>query len=212
MESEEETRRNLVEAQAELSRERQDLEQVRKNREQEEEDRIQALEKTARDLEEARNRIAGESTLTGAAMTARLEGHVRDLEEKHEILRHNLESSLDEKTVILFANDLIKRIDLIDVIIQRVNSPGVNGDMEQQLRMLRASFEDILEQHGIAQFKVAPGTEVNLDLRRRIAVVENVSGPARPRIVESYRPGFLYSTAGGREVILRKVEVKTSSE
>jgi len=39
-----------------------------------------------------------------------------------------------------------------------------------------------------------------------------VAGPAKPKVVESYRPGFIYESAGGKEVVLRKVEVKTSSE
>jgi molecular chaperone GrpE (heat shock protein) len=112
----------------------------------------------------------------------------------------------------MFANDLIKRIDLIDILIQRYAGVANAGGVDQQLRTLRASFEDILAQHGIKEFRIPPGTELDTELRQRIAVVENVSGPAKPRVVESFRPGFLYSTSGGRDVVLRKVEVKTSSE
>ncbi len=195
-----------------VAKEQQKLDQTRRERAHEEEDRASALEKAGRDLEEARHRAVEEAKLSEIALTAKLKERVRELEAKHEVLRRSLQASLDEQTVILFANDLIKRIDLIDILIQRVTGPGINGGMEQQLRTLRASFEDILEQHGIAEFKVAPGTEVNVDLRQRIAIVESVSGPARPRVVESYRPGFVYCFEDGREVVLRKVEVKTSSE
>ncbi|MCE9519616.1 MAG: hypothetical protein K8R87_08705 [Verrucomicrobia bacterium] len=195
-----------------VSKEQQRLEQTRRERGNEEEDRARALEKAARDLEEAKHRASEEAKQNEIALTTKLKERVRELEEKHEVLRRTLHANMDEKTVILFANDLIKRIDLIDILIQRVTGPGINGGMEQQLRTLRASFEDILEQHGIAEFKVAPGTEVDVDLRQRIAIVESVSGPARPKVVESYRPGFMFSGEGGREVVLRKVEVKTSSE
>jgi molecular chaperone GrpE (heat shock protein) len=77
---------------------------------------------------------------------------------------------------------------------------------------LRASFEDILAQHGITEFTVRPGTEVDMPLRQRIHVVENRGGSSKSRVTESYRPGFLYAPGDGREIILRKVEVKTSSE
>ncbi len=195
-----------------VAKEQQRLEQIRLERGQEEEDRACALEKAGRDLEEARHRVTEDAKQAEIALTMKLKERVRELEEKHEVLRRSLHANMDEKTVILFANDLIKRIDLIDILIQRVTGPGINGGMDQQLRTLRASFEDILDQHGIEEFKVAPGTEVDVDLRQRIAIVESVSGPARPKVVESYRPGFLYSGGGGREVVLRKVEVKTSSE
>ncbi len=195
-----------------VAKEQQRLEQIRRERGQEEENQSLALEKAARDLEEARHRVSEEAKQTEIELTMKLKGRLRDLEEKHEVLSRSLHASIDEKTVILFANDLIKRIDLIDILIQRVTGPGVNGGMDQQLRTLRASFEDILEQHGIVEFKVAPGTEVDVDLRQRIAIVESVPGPARPKVVESYRPGFKYSVEGGREVVLRKIEVKTSSE
>lgn len=195
-----------------IANEQQHLEQLRRERAQEEEDRAAALEKARRDLDEAKLRAGEELKQTEIELTTKLKERVGELEEKHEILRRSLHAGMDERTVILFANDLIKRIDLIDILIQRVTGPGINGGMDQQLRTLRASFEDILEQHGIAEFKVAPGTEVDVDLRQRIAIVESVSGPARPRVVESYRPGFRYSGEDGREVVLRKVEVKTSSE
>ncbi|WP_156346631.1 nucleotide exchange factor GrpE [Verrucomicrobium spinosum] len=82
----------------------------------------------------------------------------------------------------------------------------------QQLRTLRASFEDILAQHGVTEFKVRPDTEVDIALRQRIAVVENRSGTGKTRVTECYRPGYLYAPGDGREIVLRKVEVKTSSE
>jgi molecular chaperone GrpE (heat shock protein) len=139
----------------------------------------------------------------------RLRGQLVELEEKHEIMRRGLNT--DEATVLIFANDLIKRIDLIDVLIQRYT--GTNGGgIDQQLRTLRASFEDILHQHGVTEFEIAPGTEVDVAMRHRISIMDSVPGKSKPKVIENYRPGFIYSHPDGREIILRKVEVKTSSQ
>ena len=138
----------------------------------------------------------------------RLRGQLIELEEKHEALRKGLPT--DEGTVMIFGNDLIKRLDLIDVLIQRY--VGAGGDTDQQLRTLRASFEDILHQHGVTEFEIAPGTEVDVAMRHRISIIDSVPGKAKPKVIESYRPGFIYTAPDGREVILRKVEVKTSSQ
>jgi hypothetical protein len=40
-----------------------------------------------------------------------------ELEEKHEIMRRGLPT--EESTVVMFANDIIKRIDLIDALVAR---------------------------------------------------------------------------------------------
>jgi hypothetical protein len=110
----------------------------------------------------------------------------------------------------MFGNDLIKRIDLLDALVARY--AGYNGgDVVTQLRTLRASLEDILLQHGIIEFDVAAGTEITSDLRRRIAVVESQPGTGKPQVVETCRAGFIYSRSEGHEVVLRKVEVRTSS-
>jgi len=42
--------------------------------------------------------------------------------------------------------------------------------------------------------------------------VDSVPGKSKPKVIESYRPGYIYSSPEGRETILRKVEVKTSSQ
>lgn len=140
---------------------------------------------------------------------ARLRGQLLELEEKHEILRRGL--TTEESTVVMFANDLIKRIDLIDALSSRY--AGYNGgDVVAQLRTLRHSFEDILLQHGVSEFDVGGGTEVDVDMRKRITVVESVPGKNKPRVVETCRSGFIYSREDGHELILRKVEVRTSSQ
>ncbi|MDB6140754.1 MAG: hypothetical protein JWO94_3826, partial [Verrucomicrobiaceae bacterium] len=105
----------------------------------------------------------------------------------------------------------VKRIDLIDILVQRYASEG-DRTIEHQLRTLRASFEDILHQHGVTEFEIEPGTEIDVKLRQRISVIESQPGNAKPKVVATYRPGFIYSGQEGREVVLRKVEVKTTSQ
>jgi hypothetical protein len=53
---------------------------------------------------------------------------------------------------------------------------------------------------------------VDVELRRRIAVVEAEAGGERTRVVETVRAGFLRMMGDGRERILRKVEVRTTSQ
>ena len=140
---------------------------------------------------------------------ARLRGQLIELEEKHEIMRRGL--STHEATVIMFANDLIKRIDLIDALTVRYCAHD-SGDVAAQLGKLRASFEDILHQHGVTEFDVDAETKVDAQLRKRIAVVDSLPGKDKPRVIETCRSGFMYSRDDGHEVILRKVEVRTSSQ
>ncbi len=140
---------------------------------------------------------------------ARLRGQLLELEEKHEIMRRGLPT--DEATVVMFANDLIKRIDLIDALTARYSGHS-GSDVVTQLGTLRASFEDILFQHGVSEFDIAVGTEVDTQLRKRIAVVDSLPGKEKPRVVETCRSGFMYSREEGHEVVLRKVEVRTSSQ
>jgi hypothetical protein len=195
----------------EIAREQQRLDLIRRERAHEEQEHRIMVESCARELEEARHHLAEQMKREESAQALRLKERIQELEEKHETLRTSLSASIDEKTVIVFAGDIIKRIDLVDILIQRFSGSGTNTALEQQLHTLRASLEDILAQHGISEFAVATGTEVDVDLRLRITIVESIPGPGRPKIIESYRPGFIYNAESGREIILRKVEVKTSS-
>jgi molecular chaperone GrpE (heat shock protein) len=105
----------------------------------------------------------------------------------------------------------MKRIDLIDALSARYSGHH-GGDIAAQLGTLRASFEDILLQHGVSEFDIATGTNVDTQLRKRITVVESLPGKEKPRVVETCRSGFIFSRKDGQEVILRKTEVRTSSQ
>ncbi len=195
----------------EIAREQQRLEQVRCEREHEELKHRSMIESSARELDEARQHLAEQVKREESALALRLKERIQELEEKHETLRQSLSKSMDEKTVIAFAIDLIKRMDLVDILIQRFSGSGTNAALEQQLRTLRSSLEDILAQHSISEFTVAPSAEVDVDMRLRITIVESIAGKGKPKVIECYRPGFIYLAESGREIILRKVEVKTSS-
>jgi molecular chaperone GrpE (heat shock protein) len=132
-----------------------------------------------------------------------------ELEEKHVIIRKNLNS--DENTVIMFANDLIKRMDLIDKLTERyINKDNTVAD---QLRGLKTSLEDLLNQHGVSPFEMSPGTEVDGTISAQINIIEGIPGERKTRITKVMRPGFRYRCANGAsETILRKVEVNTSSQ
>jgi hypothetical protein len=43
-------------------------------------------------------------------------------------------------------------------------------------------------------------------------MVDSLPGKAKPRVTESCRSGFIFSRGEGHEIILRKVEVRTSSQ
>ena len=195
-----------------IKRESQRFDMVRREREQFEDDARRAMEALRREFEDVKQRLNDELRREETHNATRLKERMADMHQKHDLLARGLAASMDEQTVILFAIDIIKRIDLIDILVQRYAAVEAHSGIEQQLRTLRASFEDILGQHGVSEYRVAPGTEVDVTLRTRIAIVENIAGPSRARVVESYRPGFTYTASGGREVILRKVEVKTSAQ
>lgn len=174
----------------------------------------EAVEKLKNELKSLSVRVA-EFSQTEAQLQqwveieARMRGQLLELEEKHDLLRQGL--PVEESMVVMFANDIIKRLDLVDALSSRY-AEREKEEVVDQLRTLRQSFEDILMQHGISEFDVDPGTELDLELRQRITVVDSIPGKNKPCVVESCRSGFIYSREEGHELILRKVEVKTSSQ
>ena len=46
----------------------------------------------------------------------------------------------------------------------------------------------------------------------RWAIKDSLPGKSKPRVTESCRSGFIFSRGEGHEIILRKVEVRTSSQ
>lgn len=139
----------------------------------------------------------------------RMRSQLHELEEKHEIMRRCL--PLHEGTLIALAHDLIKRMDGIDTLAS--HHAGENrGDVVAQLLTVKASFEDLLFHYGVRQINFAAGTEVDPQMRPCISIVDSIPGEGKARVVQTCRVGYAYSCEDGREVILRKVEVRTSSQ
>lgn len=138
----------------------------------------------------------------------RMRNQLLELEEKHEIMRRSL--SLHEGTVIAFSHDIIQRMDLIDELASQYSLQN-RSDIVDPLLALKASFEDTLLKHGITPIKIAIGTGIDPDLKHRIAIVDSIPGKGQQRVVQTCRVGYAYSREEGHELILRKLEVKTSS-
>ena len=121
-----------------------------------------------------------------------------------------------KRLVAKFGKDVFDMIENYSARLEEVE--GVGRKRRKEIReswMKQKTVHNImlfLHQHGITEFEVAPGTEVDVAMRHRISIIDSVPGKAKPKVIESYRPGFIYSAPDGREVILRKVEVKTSSQ
>lgn len=139
----------------------------------------------------------------------RVMSQLAELEEKHAMLRAGLNT--EEATVLMFVNDLIKRIDLIESMRQKYLREGAE-EVAEQFYLLRASLEDILMQHGVVEFSVEPGSLIDEHMRQCITVVGSIPGKKPPTVTESLRPGFLQIRENGKERVIRKVEVKTSSQ
>ncbi len=155
------------------------------------------------ELKQAQAELAANQKEQQQQVEARLREQLAGLEEKHEILRRGL--AVDEATVEMFARDIIKRLDLIDSLRQRF----ADSEFAEQLGALRASFEDVLMQHGVNELSIEPGTPVDVELRRRIVVVEGAGGEGPSRVAATRRSGFVRVRDSGSESILRKVEVAT---
>lgn len=195
----ERTQADLARAKEGLARVHDEVEQARAQLRREQQEAQAAKGDAERELAQLRGEV---KRLQDEA--AALRDRHRELEEKNEVLRRGL--ATDEATVILFAQDIIKRLDLIDSLRQRYAGAEVAG----QLQTLRASLEDILTQHGISELRIATGTPVDADLRRRIVVVESAPGSGPARVMETRRSGFVRANKEGNEHMLRKVEVSTT--
>ena len=62
--------------------------------------------------------------------------------------------------------------------------------------------------HNITEYRLEPGSHVDVEARRRIQVAEVVDdrGGAR-KVLETIRVGFICSPSAGEPTILRKTEV-----
>jgi chromosome segregation ATPase len=219
---------------AELKSEILDAEKLRKDvplltrtREKEEHDlalaksRHKDVQKTLADLEKRsaklQNELAGleqsrsESSMLGANITA-LRHDLTDLEARKNTIADAFD--LHWGTVHAISRELIKRIDLLDDMIRRYSKTKSSGDVVAQLEVYKHSLEDILKLHNVKPYAFKEGTPLDLGKRRRVKIVEDVSGnrnsdAATATIVETIRPGYICPNGDDGDVILRKAEVIT---
>jgi hypothetical protein len=122
-----------------------------------------------------------------------------------------LSGGLGEGEVAIPARGLIKRIDLLDDLMVKLekNSPGSAAP----LRPLRASLLELLHEHGIEPYVVAPGQLLDVATRKRITIMEPArDGDGPTEVAEIFRPGYQLKDGDAREAsgrILRKTEVST---
>ena len=117
----------------------------------------------------------------------------------------------EESTVVMFANDIIKRIDLIDALSSRYAGLQWGRCRRPAPHACGTPLKTSFCSTASASLILAMAPKWMWNLRKRITVVESVPGKNKPRVVETCRSGFIYSREEGHEFILRKVEVRTSS-
>ena len=89
------------------------------------------------------------------------------------------------------------------------NAPGSAAP----LRPLRASLLELLHEHGIEPYVVAPGQLLDVATRKRITIMEPArDGDGPTEVAEIFRPGYQLKDGDARGAsgrILRKTEVST---
>ena len=142
------------------------------------------------------------------ARRTQLQEEIKEYEEYQRILRESIRP--EAATVQVLSRQLIKKIDLIDDLVARFSKSQGNEGASQQLSVLRESFLDFLRENSVESFSFAPGTELEMDLRQRIKIVETRKGDGEgTKIVETVRPGYTCQDDDEGELILRKAEVIT---
>ena len=139
-----------------------------------------------------------------------LELEVEHLENRNRALAET--PNLEEATTLVFAADTIKRIDLLDSIIKHIDDTE-SGNLVEQLRLLRKSMLDMLRMHNISEYKINPGTKVDVATRHKIEITNDLreSGqaaePKSGKVLETLKTGFISAPADSKTRILRKAEV-----
>lgn len=110
---------------------------------------------------------------------------------------------------LTIAKALIKRLDMLDSIIQNCAKKG-DDDTEKQLLLLRSELLALLAECSVEDFDYKEGTVVDSIVRKRILVIEGSPQGERTLIARTIRGGFLYRDADEDPVVLRKAEVAIS--
>lgn len=161
-------------------------------------------------LEGEKNKINAETSSAPSNAGTNMEELIASIEKIKDEIAAGLASSHDEETLLIYVNDIIKRLDLIDILIQRYSSPDRDKGIEKKLRDLHAAFLTILTNYGVTAFIIQPGTAIIPQMSDGVSVVEEVAGPHTSKITECIHPGYVRVTKDGRQLMIRKLEVKAS--
>lgn len=122
-----------------------------------------------------------------------------------------LSSGLGGSEVVIPARGLIQRIDLLDDLMVKLEKNALGS--AAPLRPLRASLLELLHEHGIEPYVVAPGQLLDVATRKRITIMEPArDGDGPTEVAEIFRPGYQLRDGDARGAsgrILRKTEVST---
>ena len=116
--------------------------------------------------------------------------------------------------VVDVCRELIKRLDLIDDLLDRYRDVKKDAEVITDLEVLKQSFQDMLGGYRVEPYSFDPDTEINLDMRKKIQVVETLKAEGeggKNRIVETLHGGYVRHFEGSQPVILRKARVTTQT-
>ena len=120
--------------------------------------------------------------------------------------------ALETVAVVDVCRELIKRLDLIDELLDRYKEVKKDDEVHADLEALKLSIQDMLGSYQVEPYSFEPNTEINLDMRKQIQVVETLKSEGKGgknRIVETLHEGYVRRLEGSQPVILRKAHVTT---
>ncbi len=108
--------------------------------------------------------------------------------------------------------ELIKRLDLIDDLLERYTSVKKDEEVVKDMEALKRAFQDMLGQYQVEAYSFDPETEINVEMRKKIEIVDTVKSTKKNganRIVQTLHEGYVRQREGSQPVILRKAHVTT---
>jgi len=115
----------------------------------------------------------------------------------------------DWESVHAMSKQLIKKIDLLDDMVNRYRAEDRASDVADQLDLFKQSLLDILGKHSVEAFHFDAGTQLDVATRKRIVIVGGTKGSNSGTISNTLRPGYLcHNEELGKETVLRKAEVQ----
>lgn len=120
--------------------------------------------------------------------------------------------TLETVAVVDVCRELIKRLDLIDELLDRYKEVKKVDEVQADLEVLKQSVQDMLGDFQVEPYSFDPDTEISVGLRKKIQVVETLKAEGKAGknyIVETLHEGYVRRIEGSKPVILRKAHVTT---